>query len=169
MPSYKGDKGSGKGKKGSQGMNSDNWRDSHSYWSSNSARYNQDQVPSSRGKGRPRGDTPPKSDDSGHTDDTRDTVNNSMLDDRMRKMQEDFMKAITTMSDKNSEKFNLIFGILNELQTRQAKLMDDVKGLEAQMSDVQSQQQQPWDTQGCANMGQIVWVQGQEQNGMWQG
>mmetsp|Transcript_8544 Transcript_8544/g.19015 ORF Transcript_8544/g.19015 Transcript_8544/m.19015 type:complete len:174 (+) Transcript_8544:132-653(+) len=173
MPGFKGDslKGTGKGKKGGKdaGIHSDSWRRDN-YWAPSTGGSHYDQAYNSRGKGRPRGDTPPKSDDSGNTGDTLDTVSSFMLDERLRKMNNEFMKAITAMSDKNSEKFNLIFNILNELQTRQAKLMDDVKSLEASVEEQnQTQAQQQWD-QGCNNMGQMVWtMSGSEQSNMWQG
>jgi len=47
-------------------------------------------------------------------------------------MKQDFTSALTKISSKENEKFNLIFSILSELQQRQAQLEDSVRSLKTQ-------------------------------------
>mmetsp|Transcript_31722 Transcript_31722/g.74097 ORF Transcript_31722/g.74097 Transcript_31722/m.74097 type:complete len:204 (-) Transcript_31722:201-812(-) len=54
------------------------------------------------------------------------------LDKRMATMKQDFTSALTKISSKENEKFNLIFSILSELQQRQAQLEDSVRSLKTQ-------------------------------------
>mmetsp|Transcript_26727 Transcript_26727/g.49055 ORF Transcript_26727/g.49055 Transcript_26727/m.49055 type:complete len:208 (+) Transcript_26727:111-734(+) len=141
-----------------------------SYWPtpSDSTRSQEPQASSKgrSGKGSVRWETPPKSSDvSGNSCDTIDTVNSFMMDERMdqmRKMHTECMKAITSVSDKSAEKFNLIFSILGELQTRQGQLAEEIGSLEAHVSAQQQQQQQQpplqqsWDQVCTGNMPQFV-------------
>mmetsp|Transcript_4295 Transcript_4295/g.10599 ORF Transcript_4295/g.10599 Transcript_4295/m.10599 type:complete len:203 (-) Transcript_4295:93-701(-) len=163
----------GKGKGKSQGIihssysgQRSRWHED-SYWPtpSDSTRSQEPQASSKgrSGKGSVRWETPPKSSDvSGKSSDTIDTVNSFMLDERldqMRKMHTECMKAITSVSDKSSEKFNLIFSILGELQSRQGQLAEEISGLEAHVSAQQQQQpalQQSWDQVCTGNMPQFV-------------
>mmetsp|Transcript_16751 Transcript_16751/g.39145 ORF Transcript_16751/g.39145 Transcript_16751/m.39145 type:complete len:200 (-) Transcript_16751:143-742(-) len=168
---YTGSVGKGKGK--SQPMHtysgtrhSSRWHDD-GYWPtpSDSTRNSDSQANGKgrSGKGSPRWETPPKSSDvSGNTSaDTIDTVSSFMMDERleqMQKMQKDFLKAIQSVSDKSAEKFNLIFSILGELQTRQTQLMDEISSLQAQVSANQQQPQQPqqWEQVCSGNVQQFV-------------
>mmetsp|Transcript_25716 Transcript_25716/g.59992 ORF Transcript_25716/g.59992 Transcript_25716/m.59992 type:complete len:199 (+) Transcript_25716:105-701(+) len=61
-----------------------------------------------------------------------DSAAMASLDKRMSAMKEDFTQALTKISSKENEKFNLIFSILSELQQRQAQLEDSVRTLKNQ-------------------------------------
>lgn len=54
------------------------------------------------------------------------------LEKRVAGVQQDFSSAIHKISEKENEKFDLIFAILSELQQRQAHLEDSVRSLKAQ-------------------------------------
>jgi len=56
----------------------------------------------------------------------------SDLEKRVAGVQSDFTTAIHKISEKENEKFDLIFAILSELQQRQAHLEDSVRSLKAQ-------------------------------------
>lgn len=56
----------------------------------------------------------------------------SGLEKRMSSVKEDFNQAIHKISEKDNEKFDLIFAILSELQQRQANLEESVRSLKAQ-------------------------------------
>jgi len=54
------------------------------------------------------------------------------LEKRMSVMQEDFTQALHKINEKENEKFDLIFAILSELQSRQAQLEESVRSLKTQ-------------------------------------
>jgi len=54
------------------------------------------------------------------------------LEKRLSGVQQDFTQAIHKISEKENEKFDLIFAILSELQTRQANLEESVRSLKTQ-------------------------------------
>jgi hypothetical protein len=56
----------------------------------------------------------------------------SGLEKRLSGVQQDFTQAIHKISEKENEKFDLIFAILSELQSRQAQLEESVRSLKAQ-------------------------------------
>merc|ERR1719371_77199 len=56
----------------------------------------------------------------------------SGLEKRLTGVQQDFTQAIHKISEKENEKFDLIFAILSELQQRQAHLEESVRSLKAQ-------------------------------------
>jgi len=56
------------------------------------------------------------------------------LEKRMSAMQQDFTQALHKISEKENEKFDLIFAILSELQSRQAQLEESVRALKSQYS-----------------------------------
>jgi len=58
----------------------------------------------------------------------------SGLEKRLSGMQQDFTQAIHKISEKENEKFDLIFAILSELQSRQAQLEESVRALKNQYS-----------------------------------
>merc|ERR1719183_988874 len=61
----------------------------------------------------------------------------SGLEKRMAGVQQDFTTAIHKVSEKENEKFDLIFAILSELQQRQANLEESVRSLKAQYGNGQ--------------------------------
>jgi len=69
----------------------------------------------------------------------------SGLEKKVAGVTQDFTQAIHKISEKENEKFDLIFAILSELQTRQAHLEESVRSLKAQYGGSQPQQmmQQP--------------------------
>lgn len=77
----------------------------------------------------------------------------SGLEKRLSGVQQDFTQAIHKISEKDTEKFDLIFAILSELQQRQALLEESVRSLKSQYgngqmvpngnANCQSQMQQP--------------------------
>jgi hypothetical protein len=56
----------------------------------------------------------------------------SGLEKKLSGVQQDFTQAIHKISEKENEKFDLIFAILSELQQRQAHLEESVRTLKAQ-------------------------------------
>jgi hypothetical protein len=56
----------------------------------------------------------------------------SDLEKRVSGVQQDFTEALHKISAKENEKFDLIFAILSELQSRQAQLEESVRSLKAQ-------------------------------------
>lgn len=88
----------------------------------------------------------------------------SGLEKRLSGVKEDFNQAIHKISEKDNEKFDLIFAILSELQQRQANLEESVRSLKAQCGNgcwvpgpssqlPQPQQQQLAQPQQFANSG----------------
>lgn len=77
-------------------------------------------------RGQPQQDHPIK--------DNSDEVSGMVagLEKRMSGVQQDFQSAIHKISEKENEKFDLIFAILSELQQRQAHLEESVRTLKAQ-------------------------------------
>jgi len=69
----------------------------------------------------------------------------SGLEKKVAGVTQDFTQAIHKISEKENEKFDLIFAILSELQTRQAHLEESVRSLKSQFGGSQPQQmmQQP--------------------------
>lgn len=57
----------------------------------------------------------------------------SGLEKKLSGMQQDFTHALHKISEKENEKFDLIFAILSELQSRQAQLEDSVRSLKSQL------------------------------------
>merc|ERR1719410_2579091 len=56
----------------------------------------------------------------------------SELEKRLSGVQQDFTQQLHKISEKENEKFDLIFAILSELQSRQAQLEETVGSLKAQ-------------------------------------
>merc|ERR1719410_2580099 len=56
----------------------------------------------------------------------------SELEKRLSGVQQDFTQQLHKISEKENEKFDLIFAILSELQSRQAQLEESVRTLKAQ-------------------------------------
>uniref|UniRef100_A0A7S1PVS1 Uncharacterized protein n=1 Tax=Alexandrium catenella TaxID=2925 RepID=A0A7S1PVS1_ALECA len=56
------------------------------------------------------------------------------VEKRIAAMQHDFKQALHKVNGKDNEKFDLIFAILSELQSRQAQLEETVRALKAQCS-----------------------------------
>eukprot|EP00928_Gymnodinium_smaydae_P027975 TRINITY_DN21469_c0_g1_i1.p1 TRINITY_DN21469_c0_g1~~TRINITY_DN21469_c0_g1_i1.p1 ORF type:complete len:228 (+),score=53.56 TRINITY_DN21469_c0_g1_i1:167-850(+) len=57
------------------------------------------------------------------------------LEKRLSVVQQEFAQALHKVSEKENEKFDLIFSILSELQSRQAELEESVRALKAQYSN----------------------------------
>lgn len=86
----------------------------------------------------------------------------SGIDKRLAGVQQDFTQQIHKMSEKENEKFDLIFAILSELQTRQAQLEESVRSLKAQYGNghmvsngAQSQQTQFGSSSGSGQFVQM--------------
>jgi hypothetical protein len=86
----------------------------------------------------------------------------SGIDKRLAGVQQDFTQQIHKMSEKENEKFDLIFAILSELQTRQAQLEESVRSLKAQYGSghmvsngAQPQQTQFGSSNGSGQFGQM--------------
>jgi hypothetical protein len=95
----------------------------------------------------------------------------SGIDKRLNGVQQDFTQQIHRMSEKENEKFDLIFAILSELQTRQAQLEESVRALKAQYGNgmvsngAQSQQTQFGSPTSSGQFGQMNGQMGGQLNG----
>lgn len=89
------------------------------------------------------------------------------IERRVASLQQDFTQSLHKVSEKENEKFDLIFSILTELQQRQANLEDAVRALKSQLAGVS---QVNGAAQGQSN-GQMngVMVNGQMQQHGFQG
>jgi len=89
----------------------------------------------------------------------------SGLDKRISAVQQEFSQSIHKISEKENEKFDLIFAILSELQSRQAQLEESVRSLKAQYGGPQmvsngsqsvgSHQQSQFGSNGTQPYGQL--------------
>jgi hypothetical protein len=92
----------------------------------------------------------------------------SGIEKRLSGVQQDFKEAIQKVSEKENEKFDLIFAILSELQSRQASLEESVRSLKAQFGNGMvangSQPQQQFGSSG-GQFGQMNGQMGGQMNG----
>lgn len=89
----------------------------------------------------------------------------SGLDKRISAVQQEFSQSIHKISEKENEKFDLIFAILSELQHRQAQLEESVRSLKAQYGggpmvnngsqSIGSHQQSQFGSNGTQQYGQL--------------
>jgi len=89
------------------------------------------------------------------------------IEKRLSGMQQDFTHAIHKVSEKENEKFDLIFAILSELQQRQAHLEESVRSLKAQYPNGNNSTPQPQQQAPCGNgqYGQMNGQMGGQMNG----
>lgn len=65
------------------------------------------------------------------------------LEKQLESAATDMKQALNSLSTKDNEKFDLIFSILRELQTRQTQLDESVRNVQAQLSGSYGAQQMP--------------------------